>query len=39
VPFSFVLSKFVPALEAHGLDEAAIQRILVDNPRDLLTVR
>ncbi|MHA6693822.1 phosphotriesterase family protein [Homoserinimonas sp. A520] len=39
VPFSHILSTFVPALRAHGIDEAAIQRILVDNPRELLTVR
>jgi phosphotriesterase-related protein len=39
VPFSFVLTNFVPALKAQGIDEAAIQRILVDNPRELLTVR
>jgi phosphotriesterase-related protein len=39
LPFSHILSIFVPALRAHGIDEAAIQRILVDNPRELLTVR
>lgn len=39
LPFSLVLSGFVPVLRAKGLDEATIQRILVDNPRDLLTVR
>jgi phosphotriesterase-related protein len=38
-PFSLVLSGFVPVLRATGLDEAVIQRILVDNPRELLTVR
>lgn len=39
LPFNFVLTSFVPALAAHGIDEAAIQRILTDNPRELLTVR
>lgn len=39
VPFSYVLSSFVPVLTAHGLDEAATQRILVDNPREFLAVR
>jgi len=37
--FSHVLTEFVPVLRASGLDEAVIQQILVDNPRDLLTVR
>jgi phosphotriesterase-related protein len=39
LPFSHILAEFVPALAAHGLDEAVIQQILVANPRDLLTVR
>lgn len=39
LPFSYLLSTFVPALKDRGIDEAAIQRILVDNPRELLTVR
>ncbi|WP_345066609.1 phosphotriesterase [Leifsonia kafniensis] len=39
VPFSYILTEFASALRAEGLDEAAIQRILVDNPRELLTVR
>ncbi|MEV1130731.1 phosphotriesterase [Agromyces sp. NPDC049794] len=39
LPFSLVLSGFVPVLRATGLDEAVIQRILVDNPREFLTVR
>lgn len=37
--FSHILAEFVPALAAHGLDEAIIQQMLVANPRDLLTVR
>lgn len=39
LPFSHVLSTFVPFLKTQGLAEEAAQRILVDNPRDLLTVR
>lgn len=39
LPFSHILSTFVPVLTAQGLDEAAIQRILTDNPRELLAVR
>jgi phosphotriesterase-related protein len=39
LPFSYILSSFVPLLRAQGLDEAAIQRILVGNPHELLAVR
>lgn len=39
IPFSYILTEFSSALRAKGLDEAVIQRILVDNPRELLTVR
>ena len=39
LPFSHVLSTFVPFLKAHGLSDEDARRILVDNPRDLLTVR
>ncbi|WP_284981787.1 phosphotriesterase [Arthrobacter sp. efr-133-TYG-118] len=39
VPYSHVLSTFVPYLKAHGLGDEDAQRILVDNPRQLLTVR
>lgn len=38
VPFSFVLTSFVPLLKARGLSEEDAQRLLVGNPRDLLTV-
>ncbi|MBM7460838.1 phosphotriesterase [Rhodococcus coprophilus] len=38
VPFGYVLSTFVPMLAAQGLPGADVQRILVDNPRDLLSV-
>lgn len=39
LPYGYVLSTFVPLLTAAGLGDADIQRILVDNPRALLTVR
>jgi phosphotriesterase-related protein len=39
LPFSYILSTFVPALTAQGLSDEDVQRILVDNPRDLLAVR
>ncbi|MET0886796.1 MAG: phosphotriesterase [Mycetocola sp.] len=39
LPFSHVVSTFVPLLTSLGLDEADVQRILVDNPRDLLSLR
>jgi phosphotriesterase-related protein len=39
LPYSHVLTTFVPFLKARGLSEEDVQRILVDNPRNLLTVR
>ena len=39
VPFSHVLAAFVPLARSHGLGEEDARRLLVDNPRDLLTVR
>lgn len=39
LPYSYLLSTFVPLLKAAGLGDADIRRILVDNPRELLTVR
>jgi len=39
LPFSHVVSTFVPFLKAQGLSEEDARRILVDNPRNLLTVR
>ncbi|WP_370181972.1 phosphotriesterase [Rhodococcus wratislaviensis] len=39
VPFSYILSTFVPLLTARGLGDTDVQRILVDNPRELLSVR
>jgi phosphotriesterase-related protein len=39
VPYSHVLSAFVPLLRSEGLSDEAVQRMLVDNPRDLLTRR
>jgi phosphotriesterase-related protein len=38
VPFSHVLTAFVPLLAAQGLGDEDVRRILVDNPRALLTV-
>ena len=37
-PWSHVLTTFVPLLQARGLSDEDVQRVLVDNPRDLLTV-
>lgn len=39
VPLGYVLTVFAPQLVAAGVSEADVQRILVDNPRDLLTVQ
>lgn len=39
LPYSYVLTTFVPLLKEQGLSDEDTQRILVDNPRDLLTVR
>jgi phosphotriesterase-related protein len=37
LPFSHVLSTFVPFLKQRGLSDEDAHRILVDNPRELLT--
>jgi len=37
--YSHVLTTFVPALRAEGVSEDDVRRILVANPRDLLTVK
>jgi phosphotriesterase-related protein len=39
LPYSHVLSTFMPFLKARGLSDEDARRILVDNPRNLLTVR
>lgn len=39
LPYSRVLTTFMPFLQARGLSEEDAQRILVENPRNLLTVR
>ncbi|PZH17427.1 aryldialkylphosphatase [Streptomyces sp. NTH33] len=39
LPYSYVLTTFVPLLEAQGLSDEDVRRILVENPRDLLSVR
>lgn len=39
LPFSYVVSTFVPFAKAQGLTDEDARRILVDNPRNLLTLR
>ncbi|MFD6325730.1 phosphotriesterase [Streptomyces sp. NPDC058442] len=39
LPYSYVLTTFVPLLEARALSDEDTQRILVENPRDLLSTR
>ena len=39
MPYSYILSTFVPFLTSRGLSNEDVQRILVDNPRELLSVR
>ncbi|MEE2035356.1 phosphotriesterase family protein, partial [Rhodococcus chondri] len=39
VPFSHILSTFVPLLTARGIGDPDIARILTDNPRALLSLR
>lgn len=39
LPYAHVLTAFVPLLASHGVADEDIQRLLVGNPRDLLTVR
>ncbi|MFD5495327.1 phosphotriesterase [Streptomyces sp. NPDC127091] len=39
LPYSYVLTTFVPLLEARALSDEDTQRILVENPRDLLSAR
>lgn len=39
LPYSYVLTTFVPLLRTHGLGDEDTRRILVENPRDLLSVR
>ncbi len=39
LPYSYVLTTFVPLLTAQGLGPEDVQRIVVENPRDLLSVR
>lgn len=38
LPFGHVLTAFVPRLRAAGLEGADVRRILVENPRELLSV-
>ncbi|MEU4896503.1 phosphotriesterase [Streptomyces sp. NPDC044780] len=39
LPYSYVLTTFVPLLTEQGLSDEDVRRILVANPRDLLSVR
>ncbi|MFI6875068.1 phosphotriesterase [Streptomyces sp. NPDC050400] len=39
IAYSHLLTDFVPLLTAQGLGDDDVRRILVDNPRDLLSVR
>jgi phosphotriesterase-related protein len=39
LPYAHVLTAFVPLLASHGVADEDIQRLLVANPRDLLTAR
>lgn len=39
LPFAHVLTAFVPLLASHGVADEDIHRLLVANPRDLLSVR
>ncbi|MER5688163.1 phosphotriesterase [Streptomyces sp. NPDC002205] len=39
LPYSYVLTTFVPLLKAQGLSDEDTRRILVENPRDLLSMR
>ncbi|MEU1199708.1 phosphotriesterase [Streptomyces sp. NPDC005813] len=39
LPYSYVLTTFAPLLEAQGLSDEDVRRILVENPRALLSVR
>lgn len=39
LPYSYVVATFVPLAKSLGLSEMDARRILVDNPRELLTLR
>ncbi|GAA2116006.1 phosphotriesterase-related protein [Kitasatospora saccharophila] len=39
LPYAHLLTGFVPLLRERGLDGTRVRRLLVDNPRELLTVR
>ncbi|MBT3149467.1 phosphotriesterase [Streptomyces sp. CHD11] len=39
LPYSYLLTTFVPLLRTRGLSDEDARRILVENPRDLLSVR
>ncbi|MBX6322174.1 MAG: phosphotriesterase-related protein, partial [Rhodospirillaceae bacterium] len=37
--YGYILRHFVPRLMRHGLDRAAIDRLLIDNPRRVFSAR
>ena len=37
--YGYILKHFVPRLKRHGLDQAMIDRLLVDNPRRVFSAR
>jgi phosphotriesterase-related protein len=39
LPYGYVVSSFVPLAQSLGLIDDDARRILVDNPRELLSVR
>ena len=39
LPYGYILSTFVPFLRGSGLSDEDVRRVLVDNPRKLLSVR
>ena len=39
LPYSHLLTRFVPTLESRGVTPDDVRRLLVDNPRRLLTTR
>ncbi|KHL10022.1 phosphotriesterase-related protein [Mumia flava] len=39
LPYEHVLTAFAPLLRSHGVTDNDVRRLLVDNPRDLLTPR
>ena len=38
LPYGYILSTFAPSLTRLGLSDEDVRRVLVDNPRELLSV-